>query len=215
MKHISEINNEQKNSWSGEFGNQYIERNNSLDVVNNDYRKLTGLTYHDIFSDFFQDLDKNIMILELGCNVGNNFSILKTMGFTKLYGLDTNTKAIDIAKSRHADVCFYNSSIEECKLPEKHFDLVFTAGVLIHMNPNALRGIIEKILSLTKRYVFGFESYSESLTEVFYQNKHNMYWKQNFPQLFKKISPNLNLLKQKKIQYIDSDLLDIAYLFEL
>ncbi len=204
----------QSKTWAGKFGDDYVERNVSVDVVNKDYVKLTGLKYDEIFSDFFQDLDKDLDILELGCNVGNNLSILKSLGFTNLHGLDVNSKAIDIANSRYSDIHFYNSSIESCEFPAQSFDLVFTAGVLIHINPSALPNIIKQILSLSKQYVFGFESFSESITDVFYRNSNNLYWKQNFPQLFKNISPDLNMVKERKIPYLNSNLSEICYLFQ-
>ena len=207
-------NNLQTKTWSGKFGDDYIERNISVDTVNKDYVKLTGLEYNDIFSDFFQDLDRNLSILELGCNVGNNLSILQSLGFTNLHGVDINSKAINIANSSDSDIHFYNSSIESCEFPAQNFDLVFTAGVLIHVNPDNLPNIIKKILILSKQYVFGFEPFSDSLVEVFYQNSNNLYWKQNFPQLFKNISPNLTLVKERKIQYLNSNLSDICYLFQ-
>ena len=208
-------NFEQRKFWSGEFGEQYIKRNDSDEKINNNYKKLTGLNRDDIFIEFFNDLDKNIEILELGCNIGKNFSILKKMGFTRLSGVEINSKAIDIAKIKYPDINFYYSSIEELKLPEKSFDLVFTSGVLIHINPDAVKAIIEKMLTLSKKYIFGFESYSEVLTSVLYRGNNNKYWKQNFPKLFKKINPKLNLLKEKKIKYLDQELYDIFYLFEM
>tara|TARA_B110000495_G_C23003037_1_gene592162 strand:- start:1276 stop:1920 length:645 start_codon:yes stop_codon:yes gene_type:complete len=207
-------NNPQAKTWAGNFGDDYVERNISVDMVNADYVKLTGLEYDEIFSDFFQDLDKDLDILELGCNVGNNLSILKSLEFKNLHGIDINSKSIDIAKSRYSDIHFHNSSIESCEFPAQNFDLVFTAGVLIHINPNTLPDIIKKILSLSKQYVFGFESFSESTSKVFYQNSNNLYWKQNFPQLFKNSSPSLTMIKERKIQYSNSDLKDICYLLQ-
>ena len=41
-----------------------------------------------------------------------------------------------------------------------------------------------------------------------------MLWKQNFPELFKKIEPNLKLKKLEKYKYLKKDLTDVAYLFE-
>jgi pseudaminic acid biosynthesis-associated methylase len=204
----------QAETWSGEFGDDYVERNISIDVVDKDYFQLTGLKYNDIFSDFFQELDRDLSILEVGCNVGNNLSILRSLGFTNLQGLDVNSKAIGIASSRYPDISFHNSSIQSCKLPSKNFDLVYTAGVLVHIHPDTLTDVIKKILSLSKQYVFGFESFSESPSDVFYRNSNNLYWKQNFPELFKNISPNITQIKEKKIPYQNSNLSDICYLFK-
>ena len=55
--------NPQAKTWAGNFGDEYVERNISVDMINTDYVKLTGLEYNDIFLDFFQDLDRNLTIL--------------------------------------------------------------------------------------------------------------------------------------------------------
>ncbi|WP_026089925.1 methyltransferase domain-containing protein [Candidatus Nitrosopumilus koreensis] len=137
------------------------------------------------------------------------------MGFTKISGVEINSKAIDIARKTYPNVQFYNSSIEDLELPEKSFDLVFTSGVLMHINPEAVEEIIKKMLKLSKKYIFGFESYSETLTSISYRGNNNKYWKQNFPKLFQKIEPKLNLLKERKVKYINQKLYDVFYLFEI
>ncbi|WP_026089926.1 hypothetical protein [Candidatus Nitrosopumilus koreensis] len=83
MKDFSKLNFEQRKFWSGEFGDEYIKRNDSVEKINNDYKKITGQNPDDIFIEFLDGLDKNIEILELGCNVGKNFSILKKWDLQK------------------------------------------------------------------------------------------------------------------------------------
>ena len=88
--------NDQHNFWLGSFGDEYIQRTGSLEKLNSIYFNLTGTSLSKIFENFFSDFDKDMTILELGCNVGIKLEILKNMGFSNLTGLEMNPKALDI-----------------------------------------------------------------------------------------------------------------------
>ena len=136
------------------------------------------------------------------------------MGFSNLSGLEVNKNAYEIAKKCNPDISFINSSIEKFESNREQFDLVYTSGVLIHIHPSALNAVINKIVNLTKKYIFGFEYYSDVLVEVPYRDHTNVCWKQNFPLLFKKLFPSLTTIKEEKIHYKNNDLCDIAYLLD-
>ncbi len=206
-------NSQQRQFWAGEFGNSYIERNKSLEEVNRIYKESTGITVEQIYENFFSMIDKNSRILELGCNIGLNLHILQKLGFEELYGVEINKKAYEIARKNNPKINFINSSIEDYDSSEK-FDLVFTAGVLIHIHPSILPVIINKIINLTRNYIFGFEYYADTLTEVKYRGHLNTLWKQNFPKLFTNSSQLIKSVKTEKFFYKNSDLCDIAYLLQ-
>lgn len=210
----SNLSDIQHNFWLGSFGDEYIERTGSLEKLNKIYTDLTGISITKVFNNFFSDFDRDIEILELGCNVGIKLEILKEMGFSKLNGLEMNPKAIKIAQKNHPEINFINSSIEEYDSKGKTFDLVFTYGVLIHQHPAVVEPIIQKIIDLSHNFIFGYEYFSENLVEIKYRENNNVMWKQNFPKLFQKLDPNLKLLKEEKIQYKDSKIFDKAYLFQ-
>ena len=210
---MNEINENQHNFWTGEFGKSYLKRNYSVDDENKLYLQRTGLTYENVFQTFFHGIDRHSKILELGCNVGIKLSILKKIGFTNLHGVEINKKAFQMAKTRHPDITFSLSSIEDFKGPDEEYDLVYTSGVLIHINPKNLDQVIKKIIKLTKKYVFGLEYFSENLMAINYRGVNNVLWKQNFPKLFIQY-PNITMLRQKKFFYKDENLCDIAYLLK-
>lgn len=207
-------NSEQREFWKNEFGNDYIKRNNSLVDVDIFYKKTTGHTKSEIFQNFFSFIEKDLKILELGCNIGINLEILKKIGFKNLYGLEINKKAIEIAKNRQPDIQFFNGSIEEFDFHDQKFDLVYTAGVLIHINPNSVEEIIKKIISLTNKYIFGFEYFSDDLVEIQYRDNANYCWKQNFPLLFKRLDSKLITVKEEKIPHLSENQQDIVYMFK-
>ncbi len=213
MDNTYEINDSQRKFWLGEFGDFYINRNKTIEEVNELYEKETGFTVEQIFKKFFHNIDKKSKILELGCNVGLNLRVLQKMRFTNLYGVELNKKAVDIAQKNSKNITFINSSIEDFE-PNETYDLVYTAGVLIHINPLSLDSIIKKIVNLTNRYIFGFEYYADNLTEIKYRDYTNMCWKQNFPLLFKKLFPSLKIIEEEKFHYRKKNLTDIAYLLQ-
>jgi len=211
VDNLAEKNTQQRELWMSNFGTDYINRNKTIEVVNELYKKQTGITVEKIFNKFFDEINSESTIIELGCNVGLNLSVLNKMGFKNLTGLEINETAFSIAKKNNPDINFIHSSIENFEFTET-YDLVYTAGVLIHINPDTLPLIITKMGQLSKKYIFGFEYFSENLVEIKYRNNENTCWKQNFPLLFKKLFPSIKTVKEEKIHYKKENLCDIAYL---
>ena len=196
----------QQDFWEGDFGDSYIKRNSSLDQVNEIYKKQTGITQEEIFKEFFEPFKRDISIIELGCNIGLKLSILKKMGFVNLTGVEINKNALKEAQQNNPEINFIQSSIEEFNPNQEKFDLVFTSGVLIHISPLSINQIIKKIINLSRNHIFGFEYFSENLVEINYRENQESLWKQNFPALFQKQSPDLQLIKDKKNQLLKQKL---------
>lgn len=205
---------EQQKFWMSDFGNSYVDRSKNLDLVNQIYKNRTGTTFNQIYESFFNNLDKNSKIIELACNVGLKLSILKQLGFKNLYGVEINKKAYEVAKDANPDITFFNSSIEDFDPNGKKFDIVCVSGILVHIHPEHLNSIIHKIISLSKKFIFGLENYSDDPTEVVYRGHSNKLWKQNFPNLYRELYPNIKTIKEQKILHKPGPLVDIAYLFE-
>src|SRR3981081_2054991 len=87
--------------WKGEFGREYTDRNTfdvaALDVL---YRQNYGLTRTQINQTFLQDVPKDQSFLEVGCNTGNQLLLLQQMGYTNLSGVELQSYALEIARSR-------------------------------------------------------------------------------------------------------------------
>jgi len=191
--------NEQQETWAGEFGNEYVERNLEFHDVqytgpNTGYNRLT------ITKSFFEDMPRDASILELGCNVGSIIWILNDMGFTDVTGIDINKKAIKMVNDRYPHYRFFHSSIEDFPISKK-YDMVFTSGVLIHINPTNIMPVIEKIKSLSSKWIFGFEYYSEEFEDISYYrkvSKGNLNWTGNYAKLFNMKPERLELYEVRK-----------------
>ncbi len=206
------MDKKQQNFWKGEFGDFYRDRHPTIERSDDAYNQLAGVSITSIFQEFFSSIDKKNSILELGCNIGLKLGLLQRLGFKNLYGVEINTKSYEMAKQNFPKINFVNASIEEFNSHGITFDLVYTSGVLIHIHPRNLESVIRKIVKLSTKYIFGFEYYSDELKSINYRGHSEVLWKQNFPALFKKIFPSLEIIKEKKFSYKEQNLTDIAYL---
>lgn len=160
---------EQEKFWKGEFGNEYTDRNNDSLIKNN--------------MDFFSKILKNVnitLIFEIGCNRGLNLEAIKNLNKDfSLYGLEINEKAYDIVLQKNLCKECYNMSIHDFS-SENKFDLVFTKGVLIHINSDKLESVYDKMYELSNKYILIAEYYSRDFREIKYRGNDNKLFKRDF-----------------------------------
>ncbi|MBN2881025.1 methyltransferase domain-containing protein [Candidatus Woesearchaeota archaeon] len=202
---------EQIKFWKGNFGDEYTERNSA--DWDEFYKSQWGVTRTDLNKEFLSNLDKNISILEVGCNRANQLKILEQAGFTNLWGLEINKKALSIARE-NKNLNLVEASGFNIPFKDNFFDLAFTSGVLIHIAPDDLNKMLDEIYRVSKKYIWGFEYFAENCTEIKYRENSNKLWKNNFKQLFLDRFPDLKLVHVRKCPYIENDNVDEMYLLE-
>lgn len=158
----------QENFWTGTFGEEYTDRN----VIRPEER-----------SGFFQSLLSKMQpvksICELGANRGHNLAAINVVDSNySLTGVEINDRAFEILK-RSGNVNAIHSSIQDFE-PREKFDLVFCAGVLIHINPDDLPAVYQKMAALSKRYVMMCEYFNSVPIEVEYRNHSGVLFKRDF-----------------------------------
>lgn len=155
---------EYQEKWATEFGNDYQSRNN----IPGDARQV-------IWNKLQAKLDIDFSnVLEVGCARGHN---LRCLGLFNRIGLEINEKAIkerlvqNIVKGSAYDIPFI----------ENQFDLVFTAGVLIHLSDT--KKAMQEIKRVSKKYILSIEYFSDKDTEIHY--RHDVYCAaRNWPKLW-------------------------------
>jgi pseudaminic acid biosynthesis-associated methylase len=205
----------QEATCSGDFGKEYTERNTfDIEQLNALYIKNYGVSREQMNSDFIGSFDRNIKILEVGTNSGNQLALLQKMGFKNLYGIEINEHAVDLARKRLKGINVIQGSAFDIPFKDNFFDLVYTAGVLIHISKDDVNKVISEMHRCSKKYIWGFEYYSNDAKEVSYRGNTNLLWKSDFSGIFRKVFPDLKLLKETKYKYLDSDNIDVMYLME-
>lgn len=118
--------------------------------------------------------------VELGCNIGNNLAALKRINPNfDLRGYELNPKAAQQARVRGVAEIVDATVVE--KLPiDRTYDLAFTCGVLIHINPDRLGTVYENLFKLSARYVMVFEYYNPTPVAVPYRGHQDKLFKRDF-----------------------------------
>lgn len=162
---------EQENFWAGEFGDNYVSRNHGDESVNSNVF---------LFSQILRSVPNVESIAELGCNIGLNLQALNRINKNfELYGYEINSTATQKARDLNIATIIEGTILEP--LPQIHqFDISFTKGVLIHINPGDLEKVYENLISISKRYVVVCEYYNPSPVTVKYRGNDDRLFKRDF-----------------------------------
>ena len=161
---------EQEEFWAGKFGDDYILRNNSEDLLQNRIA---------FFKNILLKTAGVSSVIEFGANIGLNLiAIRKTLPNTDIAAVELNEKAIEQLRVIPG-ICIYSKSIFDFN-PDKKWDLVLVRGILIHINPVMLDKVYQKIYDSCVRYVLLAEYYSPNPEEVLYRGNTGMLFKRDF-----------------------------------
>ncbi len=136
-----EASHPQLEHWQGSFGDAYTRRN----VV--DWRlrlpafrhMLEGLSLH--------------RLLEIGCNRGHNLRALAEIvgAGGEIYGVEPNDTGRRLAREANPDCTVLPGKIDALPFETSFFDLVLTAGVLIHVPLAGLDRALDEIHRVGRR----------------------------------------------------------------
>lgn len=162
---------EQEKFWAGEFGNNYIKRNNGERLIASNLNLFTkALKYTSNINS----------VIEFGSNIGMNLHALKLLyPFTRFDAIEINENACSELSKIIPINQIYNISILDF-IPKIQYDLVLIKGVLIHQNPDQLDLIYEKLVNSTSKYLLLSEYYNPTPVEVEYRGHSGKLFKRDF-----------------------------------
>lgn len=161
---------EQEQFWAGEFGDNYIGRNESEALL---YSKVA------MWSKMLRSAHSVRSVRELGCNIGLNLLALKRMQPSlSLSGIEINPVAAE--QARQLDVAQITCGTILDEIQDEPVDLTFTAGVLIHINPDQLDNVYRNLVNNSRRYVLVAEYYNPAPTAIMYRGHADRLFKRDF-----------------------------------
>lgn len=191
--------------WSGNFGQQYTDRNpQSVEELNDLYQKNFSTSRTTMNLKFLGNLPRDIRILEVGCNIGMQLQVLQQAGFNNLYGVELQPYAVEKAKQLSRNINIIQGSGFDLPFKDKYFDLVYTSGVLIHISPDDLPVIMKEMVRCSKHYIWGFEYYSEQVQSIPYRGNEGFLWKADYCRVFLDHFSELRVVNRKKYPYISA-----------
>lgn len=175
----------QEEFWAGEFGNEYIQRNSSAQL-------LASNIY--FFSKILGGTEPVTSLLEMGSNIGMNLRALQhLLPGAELSGVEINKKAYEELIANQ-DIKGYHSSIFDFKVDYQR-DFVLIKGVLIHINPDELQTVYQKLYDSSKNYICIAEYYNPSPVELKYRGHEGKLFKRDFAGEMMQKFPDLKLAK--------------------
>jgi pseudaminic acid biosynthesis-associated methylase len=176
---------EQEKFWAEEFGNDYIERNQGDKLL------ASNLNF---FVKALKQAGSISSCREFGANIGMNMKALKLLfPEIELKGIEINNEAAKELKKIVGDANVFNGSIFEADVKDK-VQLSLIKGVLIHINPDMLPLVYEKLYESSSKYILIAEYYNPSPVTISYRGHQDRLFKRDFAGEFLKKFPGTELI---------------------
>ncbi|KPA09267.1 pseudaminic acid biosynthesis-associated methylase [Candidatus Magnetomorum sp. HK-1] len=161
---------EQETFWAGQFGNDYIKRNSIDATIRANIR---------LFSRILERTSKIKSVVEFGSNIGSNLMAIQTLlPDIRLSAIEININCIPHLQTIN-NCTVIPASIMDYKTTKK-YDFVLIKGVLIHINPDELQNVYQKLYESSNRYICIAEYYNPTPVEINYRGYYNKLFKRDF-----------------------------------
>lgn len=160
----------QEKFWSGDFGDEYIDRNNGPQLFSSNLA---------LFSRIFCNTQKIQSLIEFGANVGLNLKAISHLfPGVDLAAVEINEKAAQYLQSS-LDAKVYHESILRF-VPDRKYDVALVKTVMIHIDPEFLPKVYEVLYHSSDRYICIVEYYNPTPVEVTYRGHSERLFKRDF-----------------------------------
>jgi len=168
---VTAYRTEQEAFWSGEFGDEYSIRNTGAGWV---------AANTALFTKILARTSRVESVIEFGANIGLNLQALRhLLPEARLGAVEINASAVATLRGWGGCEEIIHDSILNCE-PTNTYDLSFTKGVLIHINPDELASVYERLYRSSYRYVLVVEYYNPSPVEIPYRGHSGRLFKRDF-----------------------------------
>jgi pseudaminic acid biosynthesis-associated methylase len=176
---------DQEAFWAGQFGNDYIGRNASEQLL------ASNLNF---FSQALRRAGHIQSCIEFGANIGMNLRALRLLQpQMKQLGVEINETAASQLREFLGKEHVHCGSIFDFPLPAP-VQLSFIKGVLIHINPEKLALTYQKLHAASSQYVLVAEYYNPSPTAIPYRGHADRLFKRDFAGEMLDQFPDLKLI---------------------
>lgn len=162
---------EQEAFWAGDFGTEYIQRNQGDGLLASNLH---------FFAKALRGARGITSSIEFGANIGMNLKALNLLH----PGIDAHAIEINAEAAKQLGMVIppanvYNTSILDFT-PARNWDLTLIKGVLIHINPEVLPQVYDKLVASTGRYLMVAEYYNPAPVAIPYRGHSDRLFKRDF-----------------------------------
>ena len=168
---MNQFKTEQEAFWAGNFGTEYIQRNQGDGLL--------ACNLH-FFVKALRGARGIKSSIEFGANIGMNLKALNLLH----PGIDAHAIEINAEAAKQLGMVIppanvYNTSILDFT-PARNWDLTLIKGVLIHINPEVLPQVYDKLVASTGRYLMVAEYYNPAPVAIPYRGHSDRLFKRDF-----------------------------------
>ena len=186
---------EQEKFWAGDFGSEYIERSRG------EQRIASNTAF---FTRILERTSNVRSVIELGANIGINLrAIRRLLPHVEVSAVEINDKAVKELRFIDGIEVFHQSVLDFT--PARKWDLVFTKGLLIHINPEMLGQVYDLANMSSSRYVLFCEYYNPTPVEIIYRGHSDKLFKRDFAGEFLDRHNDFELLDYDFVYHRDSN----------
>jgi pseudaminic acid biosynthesis-associated methylase len=158
--------------WAGNFGDEYVERNSLEKIVSNRI---------PLISKIISQTNGIESVLELGANVGRNLLAIRSIKpECRLNAVEINSRAVEQLRKLQINEVHEGSIFDFSIADLGRFDLTLTSGVLIHINPDLLGDVYERLYACSNKYICIIEYYSPTPVTIDYWGNQERLYKRDF-----------------------------------
>jgi spore coat polysaccharide biosynthesis protein SpsF len=181
----TKFSTEQEEFWAGEFGVEYIERNKSNQLLASNLQ---------FFSKALNHIGAIKSCIGFGANVGMNLKALKLLfPGIDLHAVEINPQAaLELEKVIESENVYAGSIFSYD--PKVSVDLSMIKGVLIHINPEMLPVVYEKLYKSSSKFILLGEYYNPSPVTIPYRGHSDRLFKRDFAGEMLDLYPDLSLV---------------------
>ena len=175
----------QETFWAGEFGDDYSARVDGVDIL---------AAYTAMHANVLRRTKNVQSVLEFGANIGLNLQAYgRLLPKAELSAIELNPRAVDALKKITTLKMFTMNRFLDF-VPDYQRDLVLIKTVLIHINPDALQEVYERLYKSSKQYICVAEYYNPTQVVVEYRGHTERLFKRDFAGELMDQFPDLKLV---------------------
>lgn len=175
---------DQENFWSGEFGDNYSDRNTGPGWVSSNTA---------FFATALESVPYLNSVFEIGPNIGLNLAALRALyPNMSQAGVEINEHAA--AKLEDQGVRVHRDSVTNHTVVDQA-DLSLSKGVLIHIKPELLPRAYDVLHRATRRYILIAEYYSPRPESILYRGEADRLFRRDFAGELMDAHPDVELLR--------------------
>jgi pseudaminic acid biosynthesis-associated methylase len=175
----------QETFWAGDFGTEYIKRNQGDALLASNL---------DFFAKALHASSGLKSCIEFGANIGMNLKALKLLHpMQDQHGIEINADAARELALIIPPTHVYHSSILDFN-PQRTWDLALIKGVLIHINPEELPQIYDKLVAACGKYLLVAEYYNPVPVAIPYRGHTDRLFKRDFAGEIMDRHPQMDLI---------------------